>query len=95
MSKRIYKNKEIQETIARVISKFPQSDLDKYCRQEYSNEVFNINFSLLYRVPYHYSKIKKSKMVKDHRGVARWTWKFEFTKNGYVYAISTQWYAKK
>jgi len=94
MSKRIYTNREIQETIARVISEFSQSDLNKYCRITDSKRDFNLNFSLLYKVPYYHSKIEKSKMVKDHNGIARWTWKFEFTKNGYVYAISTQWYAR-
>lgn len=94
MSKRIYTNREIQETVARVISDFSQSDLNKYCRKVDSKRDFNLNFSLLYKVPYHHSKTEKLNMVRDHKGIARWSWKFEFQKNGYAYAISTQWYAK-
>jgi phosphomevalonate kinase len=94
MSKRIYTNREIQETIANVISKFSQSDLDKYCRQDYSKMVFDINFPLILKVPDYYTYTEKSEAVKDEGGMNRWTWKFEFRKNGYTYAITTQWYAR-
>jgi len=30
--------------------------------------------------------------VKDEGGYNRWTWKYQFNKNGFAYAISTQWY---
>jgi hypothetical protein len=94
MSERLYTNREIEEKIALAASKLLDSDLQKLCRQDYSKIVFDINYPLLLRVPQHYTYAEKIEAVKDEAGLNRWTWKFEFHKNGYAYAITTQWYAR-
>ncbi|MEH6536645.1 MAG: hypothetical protein V7719_09645 [Psychroserpens sp.] len=33
-------------------------------------------------------------IIKDHSGLNRWTWGFEFQKNRYSFAITTQGYSR-
>lgn len=94
MAKRLYNNTEIQETIANIVCDFSQTDLDKYCRQDYCKIVFDINYALLLKVPEQFTEDQKADAVKDEGGYNRWTWKYQFNKNGFAYAISTQWYER-
>ena len=89
---RLYSNKEIQQKIARILPKLPTTELDKFCDKDYSKSVFDLNFPLVLKVPAHLSHIDKRDAVKDHSGLNRWTWKFEFQRDGFIYAITTQWY---
>ena len=92
MSNRLYSNRFIQEELANIVKNFSEEDLEKYCRADYSKTIFDINFPLLIKVPSNYKFEDKQSAVKDHTGMNRWTWKFEFQKAGYSYAITTQWY---
>jgi hypothetical protein len=92
MSKRIYTNRYIQEELANILKGFSEIELDKFCDANYSKTIFDNNYPLLVRVPSNYTHSDKMNAIKDHNGINRWTWKFEFQKNGFSYAISTQWY---
>ncbi len=94
MNKRIYTNKEIQEKVALAVSKLSEEEIDKLCNKDYSKLAFKINFPLLLKVPDYFTYAQKSEAVKDKGGMNRWTWKFEFKKKGYCYAITTQWYQR-
>ena len=59
---------------------------------EWRKMIFDINFPLLLKVPDNYTYSEKTEAVKDEGGINRWTWKFEFKRNGSSYAITTQWY---
>ncbi len=89
---RLYTNKEIQEKIAFQVQKLPIEMIEKFCDKAYSKSIFDLNFPLLLKVPEHFTLAEKRAAVKDHTGLSRWTWKFEFHKNGFAYAITTQWY---
>ncbi|MFC5194774.1 hypothetical protein ACFPH8_05485 [Bizionia hallyeonensis] len=93
-SKRIYSNSEIQEKISVSARKLSDTDLEKLCLKDYSKITFNINFPLFLKVPDHFTYAEKSIAVKDEGGMNRWTWKYEIKRNGYSYAISTQWYPR-
>lgn len=94
MSNRPFTNSEIQEKIAIEARKLSDSDLDKFCKKEHSKLIFDINFPLFLRVPDHFTFAQKSDAVKDEKGVSRSTWRFEFKRNGFSYAVSTQWYPR-
>ena len=93
-SNRLYSNKEIQKRISAVAKTLPTNELNKFCQEEFSKKTFGINFSLFVKVPTNTNRDSKRVAVKSNDGVSRWTWKFEFEKEGYVYAICTQWFAK-
>ncbi|WP_051209771.1 hypothetical protein [Gelidibacter mesophilus] len=94
MNQRIYSNTEIQEKISNAIKKFSDAELDKFCKKTHSKSVFDINMPLFLKVPEHFTDKEKTDAVKDGKGVNRWTWDFEFKRNGFSYAINTQWYAR-
>lgn len=94
MSQRIYTNRDIQEKIALAARELSDVDLEKLCRRDYSKTVFDINFPLFIKVPDHFTHAQKLDAVKDEGGMNRWTWKFEFQRNGFSYAITTQWYGR-
>lgn len=94
MSDRPFTNSEIQEKISMIAGKLSDSDLDKFCRKDHSKLIFDINFTLFLKVPDNNTYAQKSAAVKDEGGLNRWTWKYEFQRNGYSYAISTQEYAR-
>ena len=94
MSNRPFTNSEIQEKISMFARKLSDAELDKFCRKDYSKLIFDINFPLFLKVPDNYTYAQKSAAVRDVGGLNRWTWKYEFQRNGYSYAISTQWYAR-
>lgn len=94
MSERPYTNSEIQEKISAAAKNLSDADLDKLCKKDHSKVMFDINGPLFLRVPVHFTDAEKSAAVKDKKDQDRWTWEFEFQRNGFLYAISTQWYAR-
>lgn len=89
---RLYSNREIQEKIAFHVQKLPIEIIEKFCDKAYSKSIFDLNFPLLLKVSEHFTLAEKRAAVKDHTGLSRWTWKFEFEKGRFAYAITTQWY---
>lgn len=94
MSQRIYSNTEIQEKISNTLKNLSDADLDKFCRKSHSKIVFDIKNPLLLKVPTHFTEAEKVNAVKDEKGVERWTWDYELERNGFLYAINTQWYSR-
>lgn len=92
--KRLFSNQEIQRRISKVAQKLPTNELEKYCKHQKSKELFDINFPLFKRIDTNASQALKSDAVKDAQGINRWTWKYEFEKDGFKYAITTQWYER-
>jgi hypothetical protein len=92
--KRLYTNKEIQQKIAAVAQHLPFNELESLCHKPKSKEVFDINFPLFVKLPATAIQASKRAAVKTDDEVSRWTWKYEFKRDGYVYAICTQWYPK-
>ena len=92
--KRLYTNKEIQQKISAVARHLPLSALESLCHKPESKEVFDINFPLFVKLPATANQASKRAAVKTDDEVSRWTWKYEFERDGYVYAICTQWYPK-
>ncbi len=92
--KRLYTNKEIQQKISAVAQHLPVSDLERLCLAPESKKIFGINFPLFVKLPATSSRASRRAAVKTDDEVSRWTWKFEFERDGYVYAICTQWYPK-
>lgn len=91
---RLYTNKEIQEKISNIAKGLSSEDLELLCNEQKSKEIFGISFPLFIRIKSNSSNDVMRKAVKAPDGVSRWTWKFSFEKDGYVYAVCTQWYAK-
>lgn len=94
MNQRIYTNTEIQENIANAIKNLSDAEVDKFCRKSHSKAVFDISNPLFLKVPEHFTENEKNNALKDEKGVIRWTWDYEFVRNGFVYAMNTQWYAR-
>lgn len=84
-------NSDIQMRISRVLSKMSPEKIDLFCDKNYSRDVFGINFPLLIKVPARSDHQTRREAVKQ-KGVSRWTWKFSFEKNDFIYAICTQWF---
>lgn len=91
---RIFSNQEIQLRVSHAAQKLPSIELEKLCNPHHSKELFDINFPLFIRISKNISADAKSKVIKDSKGINRWTWKYEFEKDGFLYAITTQWYDK-
>ncbi|GAA4292693.1 hypothetical protein [Aestuariibaculum suncheonense] len=87
-----YNNKEVQIRISKAALNIPQEELDRLCDSAYSKNVFDNNYPILVRVPSSASHEIKNKVIRDHSDMARWTWKYQFERSGFVYAITTQWY---
>ena len=92
-SSRLYSNSEIQQKIATVARELPLEELEQLCTASVSKELFGINFPLFVRVPELTNQAQKKKAIQVN-DYSRWTWKYEFTRNGFAYAICTQWYPK-
>lgn len=86
-------NKEIQQKIAAIAKTLPTSELDALCTKDHSKRIFDISFPLLVRVPSATGELEKREIVKVS-DVNRWTWKYEFERDGYSYAVCTQWYRR-
>lgn len=94
MSQRLYSNTDIQEKISIAVQNLPDADLDKFCKKSHSKTVFDISTPLLVKVPEHFTENEKENALKDEKGLVRWTWDYEFKRNGFIYAINTLWYAR-
>ncbi len=94
-SSRLFTNKEIQQRIVEIARELPAQELEALCDSAVSKELFGISFPLFVRVSDKSNQATKRKAVKTPDGINRWTWKYEFSKDGYVYAICTQWYPKQ
>ena len=92
-SNRIYTNTEIQIKLSNKLKEFEQSELEKFCELEYCKNLFKNNAPLLIKIPKDTPTERKKEIVRDGK-INRWTWKYEFKKGNFIYAISTQWYAK-
>ncbi len=90
---RIYTNTQIQIKLTNKLKQINQFDLEKYCEEEYCNRIFKINSALLLKIPKNTPIERKKEIVRDN-SVNRWTWKYEFSKGNFIYAVSTQWYRK-
>jgi len=73
-----------------VARELPLEELEQLCAASASKEMFGISFPLFVRVPELTNQAQKRKAVKTADDVSRWTWKYEFTRNGFAYAICTQ-----
>lgn len=89
---RIYNNTEIQELIVAKAIKFDNDELARYCREDYCKTKFDLNYSLFVKMPITSSQVELEASIKDHNGQNRWTWRYKFTVDNFVYAITTQWY---
>lgn len=89
---RLFSNREIQEKISRVAMTIPEEELEKLCNKKESKEIFNIGKALFIKCPKNISEKLKRDAVKDANGINRWTWEFEFERNNFLYAITTQWF---
>lgn len=92
--KRLFSNQEIQLKISKVAQQLSTNDLENLCNPLFSKELFKISFPIFKKVPKETTLELKSAAVKDSNGISRWTWKYEFEKGGYLYAITTQWYPR-
>ncbi len=93
-NKRLFSNKEIEEKVSRVAKTISEDELEQLCSKEASKKLFNLDVSLFIKCSKNISEKLKRDAVKDEQGVNRWTWKFEFERNGFLYAITTQWYPR-
>jgi len=91
---RLYTNKEIQLKISKAAERLPLEELESFCQKAKSTAVFGISFPLFVKLPATANQMSKRAAVKTEDDVNRWTWKYEFERNGYVYAVCTQWYPK-
>jgi len=91
---RIFSNKEIQQHVSKIAQSLPEQELEMLCNENASKEIFGISFPLFVKVVSTANQATKKEAVKSSDGVNRWTWKFEFSRNGFSYAICTQWYPK-
>jgi hypothetical protein len=92
--KRLFSNQEIQSRISKVAQKLSTNELKNYCEHNKSKELLDINFPLFKRIDTSASEALKRDAVKDAQGINRWTWKYEFEKDEFKYAITTQWYQR-
>jgi uncharacterized protein with ParB-like and HNH nuclease domain len=88
---RLFSNREIQEKISQVAMTIPEEELEQLC-EEKSKDIFNIGKVLFIKCPKNISDAEKSDAIKDEQGINRWTWRFEFERNDFLYAITTQWF---
>ena len=91
---RLYDNAEIQRLICCTAAALPSAELDRLCNLEYSKEQLGLSFPLFVRVNEKASGSEKARAVKDGKGRNRWTWKHSFNRDGYDFAVCTQWFSK-
>jgi hypothetical protein len=93
-SERIFSNKEIQAKISQAARMLPDEELEQLCDKNVSKRLFDCDLPLFKKCPTKISAVSKHEVIKDQHGHNRWTWKFEFERNNFLYAITTQWYAR-
>jgi hypothetical protein len=91
-NKRLFSNKEIQKEISWVAMTISEEELEQLCNKKVSKEIFNLGVPLFIKCPKNISEKLKRDAVKDAKGRNRWTWDFEFERNNFLYAITTQWF---
>lgn len=91
---RLFSNKDIQQRISSIAESITEDELESLCNENTSKDLFEISFPLFIKVPSTENQATKKQAVKSNDGVNRWTWKFEFVRDGFSYAICTQWYPK-
>ena len=89
---RLFNNQYIQRRIIQAARDVSDDELADLCDKGTSKDLFNINFPLFIRVPTNSTPKVKRDAVKDHNDMNRWTWKHSFERDGYEYAICTQWF---
>ena len=94
MTERLFSNKEIEDKISQVARTISEDELEQLCDKRASKELFNIDVPLFIKCSKNLSEASKRNAVKDEQGISRWTWKFEFERNNFLYAITTQWYPR-
>ena len=92
--KRLYSNKDIQIKITEKAQTLSDAELEILCDAAYSHELFNNNHPIFVRVPENASTEERQMALRDHNGNNRWTVRYEFSKNGYSYFVTTQWYPR-
>jgi len=92
--KRLFTNREIQQRIAATAQNLSAQELEYLCDDQISKELFALSFPLFIRVSAKANQATKREAVKTNDGVSRWTWKFGFEKEGYAYAVCTQWFLR-
>ncbi len=92
--KRLYSNKDIQIKITEKAQTLSDAELEILCDAAYSHELFNNNHPIFVRVPENASTEERQMALRDHNGNNRWTFRYEFSKNGYSYFVTTQWYPR-
>lgn len=93
-SVRIYSNSEIQSEICEVLKNFSKAELEYYCDLQNSKDVFGLRFPLLIKIPANIMPAQIQQYLKDSKGISRWTLKYSVKVDGYIYAITTQWYVQ-
>lgn len=91
-SKRIFTNKEIQERISRIAQSLDDNELEALCNKDTCKDIFGVNFPVFIKISINNTLASIREAVKDSQGMNRWTWKYKFERNNYLYAITTQWY---
>lgn len=90
---RLYTNTQIQELIVKKAKTISKEELDLFCTDDYSKSVLGTNYSLFVKIPVESSREELDRAIKDHNGHNRWTWRYQFEIEGFLYAITTQWYS--
>ncbi len=93
--KRPFTNNEIEKRLKSACELLSLETLEKMTTKEYSKKVFNLNFPLLKKVSIKSSLEERKKSVKDHLGHNRWTLKYTFERDGFLYIICSQWYPQQ
>jgi hypothetical protein len=92
---RAISNTEIQRRVSAVAKTLSQSELEELCRLETSKSIFGVNFPVFVRLsPHEAEDARRGAALKDHLGINRWTLKYSFGRGDFVFAVTTQWYAR-
>jgi hypothetical protein len=91
---RLYSNAQVQRLICKTAAELPFEELDRLCSKEYSRKQLGLSFPLFLRVSERSNDAQRTKAIQDSKGRNRWTWKYSFNRDGYAFAICTQWFPK-
>jgi len=91
-SKRIFTNSEIEKRISYVAQSLSNEELESLCNKEICKNMFGVNFPVFIKISKNSTRTSIQHAVKDNQGINRWTWKHQFERDNYLYAVTTQWY---
>jgi hypothetical protein len=91
---RLFSNREIQQQISDAARNLSSVELEKLCQEKESKAILGLGFPLFVKVPANSDQATKQAAIKWNK-INRWTWRFKFEKEGYAYAICTQWYQRQ